>query len=185
MKKVISLVLAIALLATLSVVAFAETHCEEYCHVHTFKETPDPASAPIAPYVEKVNGNDTVVGWVYDPDYVKAVCNESSDHVDITDNDSGIKMTMPAHKDAVTQADLDAVKGNHKDLVVFYQRDVDKAGSFNVKLWDCQPAKGQNVVVLVKGSNGVWTLLVDVNADTVSVTLPVGTISFAVCRSYK
>lgn len=41
MKKVISLVLAIALLATLSVAAFAETHDDRYCHVHTFKETPD------------------------------------------------------------------------------------------------------------------------------------------------
>lgn len=181
MKKVISLVLAIALLATLSVAAFAETHDDRYCHVHTFKETPD---APAVDYVVKKGDEEVVVGWVYAPDYVKAVCNESSDHVDITKNDSRITMTMPAHKDAVTQAELNAIKGDYKDLVVFLQRNVDKAGSFTAKLWDCQPKRGQDIVVLAEAADSTWTVVASANANTVDVTLPDGTVSFAVCRGY-
>lgn len=156
MKKVISLVLAIVLVASLSVVAFADTvtHYEGYCHL--------PVNAAA----------------------VKEAILESAQHVKVT-LPAGMEQILTAHKDAITSSELEAFT-DYDNLTVFYQRTVKTAvvGDMTVKLWDCCVAKGQQVVVLAL-VDGAWVdLAPNSGSDTVTVTLPAGIAAYAVCRAY-
>lgn len=178
MKKVISLVLAIALFAALSVVAFAEveTHYDGYCHPTFWTNPGKDNKIDVWPWVN--NG----VGIT--EDQFKAVVRESSDHVDVT-MPAGMELSWTSHKEAITAADLEAFT-DYENLTVFYQRMVKTpaAGEMTVKLWDCQPKKDQQVVVLAH-ANGVWTDLAPMCGDkTVTVTVPDGMDSFVVCLAY-
>lgn len=156
MKKVISLVLAIVLVASLSVAAFADivTHYEGYCY------------QPV------------------DPDEVAAAVLESAQHVKIS-LPAGMEQIQTAHKDAISYADLAAFT-DYDNLTVFYQRTVKTAvaGEMTVKLWDCQIKRGQQVVVLAL-VDGVWVdLAPNSGSNTVTVTLPENVASYVVCRAY-
>lgn len=185
MKKVISLVLAVALFAALSVVAFAEveTHYDGYCH----------------PYFGEMwvveGGNlelveDGVWPWMNNgtpitEDQFKAAVRESSDHVDVT-MPAGMELRWTKHSEAITAADLEAFT-DYKNLTVFFQRMVKTpaAGAMTVKLWDCCVAKGQQVVVLAHDATNGWTdLAPNCGGETVTVTVPDGMDSFVVCLAY-
>lgn len=186
MKKVISLVLAIALFAALSVVAFAEveTHYDGYCHPY-FGEM----------WVEQEDGSwkvveDGVWPWMNDgtpitKDQFEAAVRESSDHVDVT-MPAGMELRWTKHSEAITATDLEAFT-DYKNLTVFYQRMVktNAAGEMTVKLWDCCVAKDQQVVVLAHDATNGWTDLAPNCGDkTVTVTVPDGMDSFVVCLAY-
>ncbi len=188
MKKVISLVLAIALFATLSVVAFAEveTHYDGYCH---------PYFGEMLVYEESdLDGELKLVEdgvWPYmnngefiTEDEFKAAVRLSSDQVDIT-MPAGMQVRWTSHNEAITAADLEAFT-DYKNLTVFFQRMVktNVAGEMTVKLWPCQPKKGQQVVVLAL-VDGAWIDLAPMTGDkTVTVTVPEGVESIVVCRAY-
>lgn len=181
MKKVISLVLAVALFAALSVVAFAEveTHYDGYCHPYFSSYT-------------NANGKEVQFVWPYmnngtpiTKDQFEAAVRESSDHVDVT-MPAGMELRWTKHSEAITAADLEAFT-DYKNLTVFYQRMVktNAAGEMTVKLWDCCVAKDQQVVVLAHDATNGWTDLAPNCGDkTVTVTVPDGMDSFVVCLAY-
>ena len=89
----------------------------------------------------------------------------------------------------ISEQDSKWVLDHIMDLASFvdYARgdDTPAAGEMTVKLWDCQPKKGQQVVVLAHDATNGWTDLAPNCGDkTVTVTVPDGMDSFVVCLAY-
>lgn len=167
MKKIASLILALAMVASMAVCASAKApvvlgHDHSTC--------------------EELNGgaNDSSV-------YL-----ESADKVKVLSITEGTKQTLTTCKQAITNAELTAVCDANEDiknLTVFRQRNVTAEGAIDlsVKLWNCNPARKHNqaVVVLFRAEGAEeWTVVGTNNVSNVcDVTLP-GSGAYVVALAY-
>ena len=155
MKKVISLVLAVALFATLAVFASADVvgHPHDTCVVlndwyNWPGATPGLQAWLVAITQEAVRG--------------------SSEEVKILDITEGVKQTWTSCAQAITDEELQAICDNNTygiaNLTVFRQRNIEEAEGavdISVKLWPCNPDRRPNqaTVILFRAEGSTeWTV---------------------------
>ena len=153
MKKVISLVLVVALFAALAVCASADVvpHAEE------------PLTCAEWNWL-------WANGWMFGiPSTSVAVqWNDNIDDVKIVDITEGVKQTLTTCKQAITADELKAVceaDERIENLTVFRQRNVEEAAGvvdISVKLWPCAPDRKPNqatVVLFRAEGTEEWTVV--------------------------
>ena len=165
MKKVLSLVLVVALFATLAVCASADvvTHSCWCASDNFWYETLGLAQLDIPNTIFAVEWNNVI-------DSVKVV--------DITE---GAKQTFTSCDQAITAAELQAVCDNNTygiaNLTVFRQRNIEEAEGavdISVKLWPCNPEKKPNqATVILFRAEGTeeWTVAAYEASSDASATL--------------
>lgn len=183
MKKIVSLILAVALIATLAVAASADVvvhnQCNEWCTAHELEHgvhegVPTQWWHPCA--LDASNGwSVRVSGW----------------QTKIVEAPEDMELTWTTCAQALTVAQMKQICEDNEDinnLTVFYQRNVTTAGgSMTVRLWPCDPAHkdNQSVVVLYQAEGGEWSVLVNqFGQKDATVELPAGTGAFAVCLAW-
>ena len=201
MKKIVSLILAVALIATLAISASAATvgvHEQNGWETQNQIEHGDGFCAFL----------NTQAGWFYAPgcgfmgegqtpylsgvDYVQRNVAACSQMVKITEAPEDLEQTWTTCAQALTIAEGKAICENKdngiNNLTVFRQRNVTTAGgTLSLRLWPCDPAnKGnQSVIVLYRADGGEWTVLANqFGTRDVTVTLPAGSGAYAVCLGW-
>lgn len=183
MKKIVSLILAVALIATLAVAASADVvvheQCNEWCTAHE---------------LEHGNHNGVPSWWTHDCawDWSNGwSVRVSGWQTQIVEAPEDMELTWTTCAQALTVAQMKQIVEDNADinnLTVFYQRNVTTAGgSMTVRLWPCDPAHkdNQSVVVLYQAEGGVWSVLVNqFGQKDATVELPAGTGAFAVCLAW-
>jgi len=164
MKKAISLILAVCLVAAMAISASAAAptvvgHNHDLCNFLYF-------------VVNNVPNNNWSPSW-------GALL--SADNVSVLDITEGTEETLTSCAQAITEKELVAVcEGNEaiNNLTVFRQRNVtnDTPINISVKLWPCNPVKKTNqaVVVLFRAEGDeTWSVVGYNNTDNVcNATLP-------------
>ena len=163
MKKVISLVLVVALFAALAVFASADVvpHFHGWC-----------------PWDNYAWAN----GWMGDlsSTYPAVQWNEVIDSVKVVDITEGAKQTFTTCAQAITADELQAVCDADErisNLTVFRQRNIEEAEGavdISVKLWPCNPEKKPNqATVILFRAEGTeeWTVVAYEASSDASATL--------------
>ena len=155
MKKVISLVLVVALFATLAVFASADV----VGHPHGFCQALNDAyNWPLA--------TPGFQAWIVD--IARSEVIGCADEVKIVDITEGVKQTWTSCAQAITDEELQAICDNNTygiaNLTVFRQRNIEEAEGavdITVKLWPCNPDKRPNqaTVILFRAEGSTdWTV---------------------------
>ena len=164
MKKVISLVLVVALFAALAVFASADVvpHFHGWCPLDNY--------AWANGWMAGVRSTTPAVEW-----------NEVIDSVKVVDITEGAKQTFTSCDQAITAAELQAVCDNNTygiaNLTVFRQRNIEEAEGavdISVKLWPCNPEKKPNqATVILFRAEGTeeWTVAAYEASSEASATL--------------
>ena len=169
MKKVISLVLVVALFAALAVCASAEVvphDCSQDAGYNWLWENgifPGVSSTwPAVPERDKLDL------WVWDGSRFVEGGNVVIDDVKVLDITEGAKQTFTSCAQAITAAELQAVCDADErinNLTVFRQRNIEEAEGavdISVKLWPCNPEKKPNqATVILFRAEGTeeWTVV--------------------------
>ena len=174
MKKVISLILVVALFATLAISASAATVVvhEQDTYLEIFQE--------------KEHGN----GWcahlnnvVWGGDYAAWAVRESSQQVKVLILTEGVAQSWTKFAEAGTVKEMKAVCANNEygieNLTIYRQRNVTnvpaEGAEISVKLWPCAPDKHANqaTVILFRAEGAEEWTVVGYAADKVcDATLP-------------
>ena len=163
MKKVLSLVLVVALFAALAVFASADVvpHFHGWCPIDNYLWAEG--------WMPGVRSTTPAVEWNLVVDSVKVV--------DITE---GAKQTFTSCDQAITGAELQAVCDADErisNLTVFRQRNIEEAEGavdISVKLWPCNPEKKPNqATVILFRAEGTeeWTVAAYEASSDASATL--------------
>ena len=186
MKKVISLVLVVALFAALAITASADVvphdHSDDAFYNYLWSENPDGVVTGVSSTWPALPDTDALVmlEWVDGTGWVP-MGNTALNDVKVLSITEGAKQTLTSCAQAITAAELQAVVDADErieNLTVFRQRnivDAEGAVDISVKLWPCAPDKhpDQATVVLFRGEGEESWTVVGYAADKVcDATLP-------------
>ncbi len=181
MKKMISLILAVALIAALAISASATVVVHQQDGDDAIKEIEHGlnwcAILRLAP------GFDAFYSAEWQPrtnDYVKFVT--VPENTTLTRTGCDVAMTVAEGK-AICEDNEDI-----NNLTVFRQRAVaSDGGAMTIRLWPCDPANkaNQSVIVLYRPAGGEWTVLGNQFGDRdITIDLPAGSGDLAVCLGW-
>lgn len=195
MKKIVSLILAVALIATLAISASAATvvvHDQSAWEIQNQIEHGwcDFLNNQAGPFVGPGFMANNVL-YTSGRDYVQTNVAACSQMVQIIEAPEDMEQTWTTCAQALTIAQAKQICEDNDDinnLTVFRQRNVITAGgTLTLRLWPCDPARkaNQSVVVLYQPEGGEWTVLGNQFGEKdITVALPAGCGAYAVCLGW-
>ena len=193
MKKVVSLILVVALFATLAVAASAD--------VVTHAHNEDPSWLGEFPWIAV--DCDTLTSIYHDAtqpweqalavDWATALVRWSAQQVKVLDITDGVKQTWTTEAQAITADELTTICENNEygieNLTVFRQRNVSGAEGeieLSVKLWPCAPDKQEAhaTVVLFRAEGAEEWTVVGYAADKVCDATLAGNGAYVVALAW-
>lgn len=196
MKKVISLILVVALFAGLAISASATAVVHEQCNPSLTEQA---SAIEIRGEVEHGlhrpgRGETACAQYTWATAAAAAAGNANDVMIINTETKANVrfKLGRTSCAEAITVDEMKAIidadeEDDIKNLTVFYQRNVDasKAGTYDITLWPCNPERksNQTLVVLFRPDGGEWGVLTTAKTKTAEgVSIAAGDI--AVCMAW-
>ena len=197
MKKVISLILVVALFAALAICASADVvphdHSDDAFYNYLWSENPDGVVTGVSSTWPALPDTDALVmlEWVDGTGWVP-MGNTALNDVKVLSITEGAKQTLTSCAQAITAAELQAVVDADErieNLTVFRQRNIEEAEGtvdISVKLWPCAPDKhpAHATVILFRAEGEETWTVAGYAADEVCDATLTGNGAYVVCLAW-